>query len=185
MGRGAPAARVASDLAAGRHRLFVGVLLAMGCSLIVSVVAMIALGYAHGAANLHPQYFQGFARFPADIAAAKLRNPSGPSVAGWAWTGLGAAVMLALTLGSYRFAWWPLHPLGYLVSPAWIMGSLWFPFLVAWAGKSLVLKLGGIEAYRRSRWLAYGIILGQIVVAGFWLVLDILTGTTGNRIPVY
>ena len=51
--------------------------------------------------------------------------------------------------------------------------------------KSLVLRLGGIEVYRRSRWLFYGLILGQIVVAGLWLVIDMLTGTTGNRIPVY
>jgi len=181
----AHAARVASDLAAGRNRVFVGVLLAMACSLIVSVVVMLGLGYSHGAANLHWQYFQRFPQYAPEIVATRLHNPIGPSLAGWGWTGVGALVMSLLTLASYRFAWWPLHPLGYMVSPAWIMGSLWFPFFVAWLVKSLVLKFGGIEVYRRSRWLFYGFILGQIVVAGFWLVIDVLTGTTGNRIPVY
>ena len=181
----AHAARLASDLRQGRRRLFVGVLLAMACSLLVSVVVMLALGYAHGAANLHWQYFSNFPQYPPEIIATRLRNPAGPSLAGWTWTGVGALIMSLLTLASYRFAWWPLHPLGYMVGPVWVMGSLWFAFLVAWLVKSLVLKLGGIEVYRRSRWLFYGLILGQIVVAGSWLVIDVLTGTTGNRIPVY
>ena len=83
------------------------------------------------------------------------------------------------------FNWWPLHPLGYMVSPAWIMGDLWFPFFVAWAVKSLVIRMGGLRAYDRTRPATYGVILGQIVVAGFWLVIDISTGTTDNRIRVY
>ena len=181
----AHAARIASDLPTGRRRIFIGVLMAMACSLLVSVAVMIALGYGYGAANLHPQYFQGFARYPASTTALKLRNPVGPNLAGWGWTGMGALVMSLLTLAWYRFPWWPLHPMGYMVSPAWIMGSLWFPFFVAWLLKSLVIKFGGIELYRRTRWIVYGIIVGQIVVAGFWLVIDVITGTTGNRIRVY
>ena len=181
----AHAVRVASDLRAGQARFFWGLLLAMVCSLVVSVYVMISLGHTHGAANLHRQYFQGFATFPATIAAQKLRNPSLPNLGGWVWTAVGALVMAVLTLGLYRFPWWPLHPLGYMVSPAWIMNSLWFPFLVAWVLKSLVMKFGSMDLYRSSRMLIYGVILGQIVVAGFWLVIDVLTGTTGNRIRVY
>ena len=181
----AHAARVASDLKAGRNRIFVGILLAMGVSLVVSVVFTIVLALQHGAGNLHSQYFQQFARFPAEIATMKIRNPTGPSGVGWMWTGVGAAVMSLLTLASYRWAWWPLGGIGYVVSPAWIMGSLWFPFFVASIGKSAVLKFGGIDVYRRSRWFIYGMILGQIVVAGVWLLIDIGTGTTGNRIRVY
>ena len=181
----AHAARVASDLPRGRTRVFTGALLAMVCTLVVSVGVMLWLGYHHGAANLHWQYFSAFPRYPGDIIATRLSNPGTPSLAGWGWTGVGAVVMSLLTLASYRFAWWPLHPLGYMVSPVWIMGSTWFVFFVAWLVKTLVLKLGGIGVYRRSRHLFYGLILGQIVVAGFWLVIDMLTGTTGNRIPVY
>ena len=177
--------RIASDLRSGQGRFFWGLLLAMVCSLAVSVAVTIALGHAYGAANLHRQYFQGFAQFPANIAAQKMRNPSLPNMGGWMWTGVGAAVMVLLTLATYRFSWWPLHPLGYMVSPVWIMNSLWFPFLVAWVLKSLMLRFGSMDLYNRSRLLIYGIILGQIVVAGFWLIIDLWTGTTGNRIRVY
>ena len=101
------------------------------------------------------------------------------------WTGVGAGVMALLTVLSYRFTWWPLSPLGYMVSPAWIMNALWFPFFLAWIFKSLMLRFGSLALYNRSRYLVYGVILGQIGVAGFWLVIDLITGTTGNRIPVY
>lgn len=48
-----------------------------------------------------------------------------------------------------------------------------------------MLRFGSLTLYNRSKFLVYGVILGQIGVAGFWLVIDLLTGTTGNRIPVY
>ena len=177
--------RLADEVKTGKRRFVWGLLLAMGVSLAVSVFTTIALGHKHGAANLHQQYFQGFAQYPAAIAAQKLRNPSPPDAEGWMWTGVGAGVMALLTLASYRFSWWPLHPLGYMVSPAWIMRSLWFPFFVAWAIKNLVLRFGSLALYNRSRDPVYGIIIGQIVVAGFWLLIDLLTGTTGNQIRVY
>jgi hypothetical protein len=177
--------RIADEVTVGKRRFVWALQLSMVVSLIVSVTVTIWLGHRHGAANLHQQYFQGFARFPAAIAANKLRNPTLFNVGGWMWTGLGAGVMALLTLLSYRFAWWPLSPLGYMVSPAWIMNALWFPFFLAWILKSLMLRFGSLALYNRSKYLIYGVILGQIGVAGFWLVIDLITGTTGNRIPVY
>lgn len=177
--------RIASGLKRGQGRFFLGLLLAMVFSFLVSVSVTIFLGNAYGAANLHRQYFQGFARFPAKIAAQKIRNPSLPNVGGWIWTGVGMIMMVLLTIATYRFPWWPLHPLGYMVSPVWIMNSLWFPFLIAWCLKSLILRFGNMNLYNHSRLLIYGIILGQIVVAGFWLIIDLWTGATGNRIRLY
>lgn len=177
--------RVADEVKTGKRRFVWALLLAMICSLAVSVLVTIWLGHKHGAANLHQQYFQGFAQFPAAIAAHKLRNPTTANMGGWMWTGVGAGVMALLTTLSYRFTWWPLSPLGYMVSPAWIMNALWFPFFLAWGLKSLMLRFGSLTLYNRSKFLVYGVILGQIGVAGFWLVIDLLTGTTGNRIPVY
>ena len=186
MGPTAHAIRIAHDSEAGRRGPYFGALLgAMILSLVVSVISMISLGHAHGAANLHQQYFNGFAKFPAHITALKLQNPALPNTGGFFWTGVGAVVMGLLTLASYRLSWWPLHPLGYMVSPSWIMATLWFPFFVAWVIKTLVIRLGGLQAYDRTRPATYGVILGQIVVAGFWLIIDIITNTPNNRIPMY
>jgi len=186
MAPSAHAIRIAHDSDEGRRGpYFVALLGAMVVSLVVSVATMISLGHEHGAANLHQQYFNTFAKMPADITSQKLQNPAPPNTGGFFWTSVGMGVMGLLTFATYRFNWWPLHPLGYMVSPAWIMGSLWFPFFVAWSVKSLVIRLGGLQAYDKTRPATYGVILGQIVVAGFWLVIDVLTGTTDNRIRVY
>ena len=48
----------------------------------------------------------------------------------------------------------------------------------------IVLRFGGPGLYARSRPLFLGLVLGQIVAGGLWLVVDYLTGTVGNRIPL-
>ena len=43
----------------------------------------------------------------------------------------------------------------------------------------------GPPGYRSTRWFFLGMILGQFVVSGFWLVIDGFTGMTGNTIRMY
>ena len=47
------------------------------------------------------------------------------------------------------------------------------------------LKYAGPSGYRNTRWLFMGLILGQFVVGGLWLIIDGFTGMTGNRIRMY
>src|SRR5439155_15643120 len=57
----------------------------------------------------------------------------------------------ALLLGLLRVAWVrsPFHPLGYLLATAYgDRTTLFFPMLVAWLCKTLVLKGGGLPLYR-------------------------------------
>lgn len=60
------------------------------------------------------------------------------------------------------------------------MNWVWFSIFLAWLVKTIVLKYGGSAAYRRTRPFFLGLILGQVVVAGMWLVIDYFTGMTGN-----
>jgi len=93
--------------------------------------------------------------------------------------------MVLLMLARHRFIWWPPHPLGSVVEYGWTMHNIWFSVFLAWLIKVMVLKYGGPKVYRRTRPFFLGIILGQFVVGGFWLVLDAFTGMTGNVVPVY
>jgi len=181
----AHAVRVAGETEKGGTRIFWGLMGAMTVSLLVSVLFMIDLGHQEGAANLYWQYFKQFSQYPGDFAVRNLMNPSAPNIGGWMWTGVGVVVMTVLTLAMYRIPRWPFHPIGYMVSPTWIMGSLWFPFLLAWTLKTLVLRFGSLELYEKTKTAIYGVILGNIAVAGFWLVVDALVGATGNRLDVY
>jgi hypothetical protein len=80
--------------------------------------------------------------------------------------------------GSQMGAWWPFHLLGFPISSAF--GPMWFSVFAAFLLKSAVLKYGGPTLYRRTLPFFLGLILGEIVPAGVWLVIDNFTGTSGN-----
>ena len=170
----------------GRRRPILGaVAAAMLISLIVSACYTLYLGHRYGAVNLHSQYFKTFAQEPAKFIAQNLSQAIEPSLPNWLWTGFGGMCMGLLVFARQRWAGWPFHPLGFAISAGWIMDRIWFSVFLAWATKSLVLRYGGAALFHRSKYLFLGMALGQIVVGGFWLVIDSLTGTVGNRIRVY
>jgi hypothetical protein len=99
-----------------------------------------------------------------------------------AGSGIGGGVMALLLWVRHRFLWWPLNPLGYFISSNWKTGHIFFPCFAAWLFKSVILKYGGPRLYRDARPFFLGLILGEILGAGAWLVLDYLTGHTDNFI---
>ena len=133
---------------------------------------------------MHPQYFKQFAVLPAEFVTRQLTTPTLLSAAGWLWTAAGSVVMGLLFIARERLAWWPLHPVGFPVSMGWVMDVIWFSVFLAWTAKVIVLRFGGPAMYGRSKPLFLGLALGQIVAGGLWLVVDSLTGTVGNRIPM-
>ena len=81
-----------------------------------------------------------------------------------------------------RFVWWPLHPLGFPIGANHMMNTVWFNVFLAWSIKSLILRYGGGNAYRRSQAFFLGLIAGQMCTNGIWLVVDYFTGKIGNPI---
>jgi hypothetical protein len=98
------------------------------------------------------------------------------------------AVGMLATLGMYtmrtRFLWWPFHPIGYAIGAAWPGIVYWFSFLIGWLLKTLVMRYGSRDAYRRSRPLFLGLILGEYTVALIWVVVSVVTGRPGPSIPL-
>jgi len=58
-----------------------------------------------------------------------------------------------------RFIWWPFHPAGYLVAGSFGLFRLWLPIFVSWLAKVLILRYGGLRAYRRALPFFLGLIL--------------------------
>ena len=75
-----------------------------------------------------------------------------------------------------RFLWWPLHPVGYLVSSWWTFTPLWFPILMSWVVKSLLLRYRGVRAYRQAIPFFLGLILGDVIVASIISILGLFLG---------
>ena len=175
--------RLSGEVQGGRRLLFWGVAEAMLLTLVLSVWFTIELAYRHGSVNLYLS--QHYAQEPSRFAAAKLVDPSGPSLPGYLWMGGGGLVMTLLSIARLKFIRWPLHPLGFVVSHGRVMDGIWFTIFVAWLIKALVLRYGGSGSYRKVCPIFLGMVLGQITVGGVWLVIDGFTGAVGNRIPLY
>jgi hypothetical protein len=62
------------------------------------------------------------------------------------------------------------------------MDVVWFNVFLAWLIKTVVLKYGGAALYRRSQIFFLGLIAGQALTNGLWLVVDYFTGKMGNSL---
>jgi len=167
----------------GRRRLrplFWALALAIGVSLLTSLATILHLAYTYGGINLNSWFFEGGPKAPFEYAAVKLNSPVGPDWAGWLHTLVGSGVMALLMLARHHLSWWPLHPIGYPIGAVWLMDALWFSIFLAWLIKLAVLKYGGPRLFRATRPFFIGLIVGQFVAAGAWLVIDYFTGMTDN-----
>ena len=91
--------------------------------------------------------------------------------------------MALLMIARHHLFWWPLHPLGYVVSAStYLTNYISFSVFLAWLIKAIILKYGGPTYFRLACPFFLGLILGQFSVAGMWLVIDYFTGMTGNSI---
>ncbi|MCY3789606.1 MAG: hypothetical protein OXH63_12550, partial [Gemmatimonadetes bacterium] len=177
--------RLTSETTGNRRRLLWGIVGAMFITLAVSIYYTLHLAYDYGGVNLHNQFFgQSFPSYPSRFALRKLSEPSEVSIDGWLWTLSGGLVMALLMIARQRLMWWPFHPLGFAVSAGWTMLYIWFSVFLAWLIKLVILRYGGVGLYHKIRPFFLGLIAGQFATGGLWLVIDALTGTVGNVIPV-
>ena len=73
------------------------------------------------------------------------------------------ALVILFTLCRHRFAWWPLHPLLFLVLGTWQSCLLAFSFFIGWLVKKSVTKYGGAALYARLKPLMIGLIAGEML----------------------
>lgn len=157
----------------------------LAVALAVSTTTTLALAYSRGGVSLSSWLFDGCPRAAFTYAAAALQNPISFSASWWAWMVGGGGLMWALTALHMRFMGWPLHPLGYAIAPTQPVQDLWFSILIGWLIKTTALRYGGYRVYDAGIRVVLGLILGQFLGCAGWLVVDAITGTTGNMIFVY
>ena len=140
---------------------------ALGVSVVVglaaSILFLLAMAYTKGAANFGSWTFRpsgGMGDRCFTIAVRGMAQPHGPHWGRLGCFGVGATAMAALTFLNYRFAWWPLHPVGLAVASVWTIRRSAFSIFVAWAVKTVLLRVGGVTLYRRAAPVFLGLILG-------------------------
>ncbi len=98
-----------------------------------------------------------------------------PSPEGVFHIGVGAVVCLLLGMLRLRFLWWPLHPVGYILSNSVPLAYGLFPFFIAWIVKFLVMRYGGLRLYRTTLPFATGLIVGDILNTTLWNIVALIT----------
>ena len=171
--------KIGEELQKNRRPLFWSMVLALIVGLVSSIWVVMFLSHKYGALNLK---IVGGWQGGNEYIGSLIRSPTEPHLWGWINTGIGASVMALLMAARWRYIWWPLHPLGYPISPIVIMDHLWFNMFLAWFIKIIVLKYGGVTLYKKTRPFFMGMIAGHIVPGGFFLIVDHFTGMTGNVI---
>lgn len=91
----------------------------------------------------------------------------------------GFTVTGVLQFLSLRSAAWPLLPVGYLLCSRWYIGTAWFSLMIGWLAKVIILKYGGASMYQNARPLFIGIIFGEALAAGGWLLISLALSWAG------
>ena len=88
---------------------------------------------------------------------------------------LAFAANLGIMFLRSRFVWCPLHPAGYVIGVApGTTDVIWFPLFLAMAAKWVILRHGGVNAYRRAVPFFIGLVLGEALMGCFWPLLSLV-----------
>ena len=158
-------------------------LISIALAFCVSCAMFLFLNYKSGGLALYPYPQNNAANMFNQASAIGTGSGFVADATSYGGFAVGLVLTTAMVWARAQFSWFPLHPLGYALAPTWAMIVLWFPFLVAWAVKSGVLKFGGIETYRKLAPFMLGLILGEFSSAVFWSLGNIARGWSAPQFP--
>jgi len=93
----------------------------------------------------------------------------------------GAGLIGVLSWARTLFVAFPLDPVGFLVAYSYPMSTIWFSCLVGWLARIMLVGWGGPAVYQRSQPLLIGLIVGEAVTSGFWLLVSALLHLAGAQ----
>jgi hypothetical protein len=167
------------------RRLSKAMWLSIIASLIASSWSFLRLVYRRGANTMMQGagawFLQHSPRQVLDFTVAYFEQPRDPTPLSRGTFLLGFVVTIILYRLRQIFAWFPLHPIGYAMGPSWPMIQLWFSIMLGWLFKTLLLRYGGLSAFRKWRPFFIGLLIGEYLTAGLWLVIDYSCGKVGHR----
>jgi len=168
-----------------RRRSLLGVFaLAIVTAIGVAGYLHIELPYRIGANQMYAYVYNGNPVWSFSDAAVVLNRdrPPLPWLASFNFV-IGVLVTMGIVLLRARALWFPIHPLGYALCGTWTMMVFWFPCLVAWLAKLVILRYGGMRLYTRLRPFFLGMVLGEFTAAVLWTVPSVFWRTPTPAFP--
>jgi len=153
---------------------WIGVASLLGAATAVGLVLYLSVGtgaYHFGVATFEWSHIAIWTTVARRVAASST-DPVGPDWARLGFAGGGAALTAGLLYLRTRFAWWPLHPVGFLIASSYPICDVAFSVFLVWLVKVALFRLGGIRLYRRAIPLFAGMLCGYMVAVGAGFVVD-------------
>ena len=163
-----------------RHLFFV-VMWATLVGTMSSWFAILSIYYRYGAASGNVNNWRtNVGSTPFNLLADWIKNPTPFDFNRVYGMAAGMGITGFLMVMRTRFLCWPFHPVGYVIAETNTMYWLWCPTFVGWLIKALVLRYGGISAFRKGIPFFIGLLLGDYVIASLWALVGLYL-----NIPVY
>lgn len=170
------ASRLLEPLGKRARQVGYALIITLTLALIVSATSTISLGHQGGASNFGSSgsFENGPGYFNRMVSSVRNMGHVSHYALKLTYVLWGALVMVILTIGQYRFTWWPFHPIGFTVVTFNSVQRSILSVFVAWTLKTIILKVGGITLYRKSQPLFMGLIVGYTFALIIAIGIDIL-----------
>jgi hypothetical protein len=129
-------------------------------------------GYENGAYNFNDYPFSGGSKGAFRTTLNKIQNPVATDWKRIGFLAIGAGAMAAMIFLRYRFPGWPLHPIGFTVPLTYATINSVFAIFIAWGIKSVVMRVGGVALYQKSRSFFLGMVVGYALGVALSFVTD-------------
>jgi len=150
--------------------LIIASLVGILSSLILYPYAIYREGVAAGSEQIHAGGADTY-----NFLSSWLVNPKPTDWLATSVMGLTFSANLGIMFLRSRFVWCPLHPAGYVIGVApGTTDVIWFPLFLAMVTKWIILRHGGIRAYRRAVPFFIGLVLGEALMGCFWPLLSLV-----------
>lgn len=152
------------------RRVVAVVLVAFPVGFVVAVWASLQTAYEHGGTTHLMLAF----RMIYDQTTHLIQNPRVFDPGKWAVWLLGFFEAAGLAILRSRYYWFSLHPMALAFQNTQGTNIYWFSLSLVWFVKLILLRYGGIQAYRAGKPLFYGMGIGYVVAVIVSGVVDVI-----------
>ena len=146
------------------------VFVAFPVGFLVAVWASLETAYEHGGST-HLMAAPGYTY---DRITHLIQNPRITDPGKWGIWSLGFFEAAGLALLRSRYYWFPLHPMALAFQSTSGTSTYWFSLFLVWIVKLILLRYGGVQAYRAGKPFFYGMGIGYVVAVVLSGVVDVI-----------
>ncbi|MBI4552522.1 MAG: hypothetical protein HY710_09675 [Candidatus Latescibacteria bacterium] len=166
--------KVGDEMGGHKRGIFALIILTLVVSVATAIGYTMYLGYATYGAYQFGEVFGEGSRNAYTYLIGWIKNAKIFSGMEFTFLFLGGVFTAFLIVCHHRLPWWPLHPIGFGVVRTPGVGASVFSILVAWLVKAILIKIGGVQLYRKAQPFAIGMIVAFAVGVMLSFIVDLI-----------